>query len=101
MASATDLTGRSILTIGYGSGDAAEIIPMQFVEGWQTAAGKIAFAKALETAHDIRHEEYVALHDAADTAPHTLQSGVFRIDRVGQGEASFDDRGIEYYAYGA
>jgi hydroxymethylglutaryl-CoA synthase len=93
----TDLAGKRILTIGYGSGDAAEIIPMQFVQGWQDAAGKIGFTQSLAQATDIGEADYAALHDAGDDALLTRQAGIFQIDRVGQGEASFDDRGIEYY----
>ena len=91
------MTGERILTIGYGSGDAAEIIPMQFVEGWQHAARKIAFDAAMADAADIAEQDYLALHESGDRAPLTQRAGVFRIDRVGTGQAGFDDRGIEYY----
>ncbi len=93
----TDLTGEHILTIGYGSGDAAEIIPMQFVDGWQDAAGKIAFGASLAGGQDIAEEEYAALHDTTLDALITKQSGVFHIDHVGRGDAGYDNRGIEYY----
>ena len=92
-----DLTGENILTIGYGSGDAAEIIPMQFVEGWQVAAKKIDFSADLSGAQDLDEAGYVALHDDAQHSPVTETSGVFSIERVGDGENGFDDRGIEYY----
>lgn len=94
-----DLNGREILTIGYGSGDAAEIIPMQFVPGWEDAARKIDFASQLEGAEDITEADYIALHDCEGTAPLANQTGVFVIDRVGDGSVNFDDRGIEYYTY--
>jgi hydroxymethylglutaryl-CoA synthase len=96
-----DLAGERILTIGYGSGDAAEIIPMRFVDGWQQAAAKIAFSEALAGGTDIGEEDYAALHDAGANAPLTSQAGVFRIQRVGQGDAPYDDRGIEYYEFSA
>jgi len=96
-----ELAGERILTIGYGSGDAAEIIPMRFVEGWQQAAGKIAFSEAMHGAEDIGEVDYAALHDTGDHALQTRLNGVFRIDRVGQGDAPYDDRGIEYYDYTA
>jgi len=99
LQTATDLTGERILTIGYGSGDAAEIIPMKFVQGWRDAASKIAFAQSLAGANDIAEAEYAALHDAGEDAPLTHQGGIFYIDRVGRGDASFDDRGIEYYEF--
>lgn len=94
-----NLAGERILTIGYGSGDAAEIIPMRFVDGWQQAAGKIAFAQALQGADDIDEQAYAQLHDSGESAPRTQLSGVFQIERVGQGDAPYDDRGIEYYKY--
>jgi hydroxymethylglutaryl-CoA synthase len=99
LAAGTDMTGERILTIGYGSGDAAEIIPMSFVEGWQTAAGKIAFADSMSRANDVAEADYTALHNAAHGALKTELEGVFRIGRVGQGDASYDDRGIEYYEF--
>ena len=91
------VAGKRILTIGYGSGDAAEIIPMQFVDDWQTAAGKIAFNASLAGATDIVEADYIALHDADQDSLITTQPGVFHIERMGQGDASYDDRGIEYY----
>ncbi|MEM9623093.1 MAG: hydroxymethylglutaryl-CoA synthase [Pseudomonadota bacterium] len=94
-----ELAGEQILTIGYGSGDAAEIIPMQFVEGWQDAASKIEFAAQLDNAVDVSELGYNTLHDALDNSPTTHRSGVFVIDRVGSGDANYDDRGIEYYQY--
>lgn len=92
-----DLAGETILTIGYGSGDAAEIIPMRFVDGWQNAAGKIGFGDSMADAMDITEEEYYALHDRSLAARRTSRSGVFCIDRVGCADVSYDDRGIEYY----
>ena len=97
LESAEDITGKQILTIGYGSGDAAEIIPMQFVPGWREAAAKIDFAQQMEGAIDIDEEQYLALHDAGENSPLTNTREVFSIERVGQGGDSFDDRGIEYY----
>ncbi len=94
-----DLAGHQILTIGYGSGDAAEIIPMEFVSGWQNAADKIDFARQLDGAHDITEQDYVALHECEGGAPLAGRQGVFVIDRVGDGSVNFDDRGIEYYTY--
>ena len=97
LADNAQFTGKRILTIGYGSGDAAEIIPMQFVDGWQTAASKIAFNESLADGADIAESDYIAMHDAAEDSLLTKQPGVFHIERTGQGDASYDDRGIEYY----
>src|SRR5262245_41902544 len=36
-----ELAGQTLLAVGYGSGDAAEAIPLHVVDGWQEAAAKI------------------------------------------------------------
>ena len=96
--SGTDLTNQPILTIGYGSGDAAEIIPMRVVKGWRDAAQRITFSATLQQAQDLTETDYIALHEAGEHALLTETEGVFHIDRVGRGENGYDDRGIEYYA---
>ena len=40
-----ELAGQEILTLGYGSGDAAEIIPMRVTDTWREAAKLINFSK--------------------------------------------------------
>ena len=96
----TQLAGTRILTMGYGSGDAAEAIPMRVVKGWEAAARKIGFQQALGTPEDLDEAGYQALHDGTafpETSP--PQPGVFYIDHIGQREERFDDSGIEYYRY--
>ncbi len=95
-----DVGAGRILTIGYGSGDAAEAIPMTLVAGWERAASKIAFQSVLADPIDLSEADYRSLHqgdapaiDAAD------QPGVFYIDRIGQRDGQFDDFGVEYYRY--
>ncbi len=96
-----ELAGTSMVMVGYGSGDAAESIPMTAVPGWQEAAKKISFAPSLARAVDLTHEQYEALHDGRgavglDVAPRDE----FAILRVGEKyEASFQDLGVEYYGY--
>ena len=93
--------GEEILTLGYGSGDAAEVIPFFMAESWREATQKIRFADALEPAIDIDFEQYKALHDGRhvdglDYAP----NNEFVIDSVGTSdERHFADLGIEYYKY--
>ncbi|MED5420907.1 MAG: hydroxymethylglutaryl-CoA synthase, partial [Pseudomonadota bacterium] len=48
-----DLANQEILTLGYGSGDAAEVIPFVIAEGWRQATSKIGFGKAMESAIDL------------------------------------------------
>ncbi|MFK7912705.1 MAG: hydroxymethylglutaryl-CoA synthase [Pseudomonadales bacterium] len=96
-----DLTGKQILTVGYGSGDAAEVIPMQFVPGWETAAARIGFGAGLASEHTLSQQAYQALHDGeAPTEPLRQATDVFYIDHIGSREQQYDDSGIEYYRYG-
>ena len=93
--------GEEVLTLGYGSGDAAEVIPFFMAEGWQEAASKIHFADAMELTLDLNREQYEMLHDGRraqglDYVAHNE----FIIDRVGvSNERQFSDLGIEYYRY--
>ncbi len=95
------LSGETILTVGYGSGDAAEIIPMRVVEGWEDAASRIQFAQALQqTTVDLEESDYQSLHDRGELQRQALrQPGVFQISRIGAREAQFDDNGLEYYEF--
>ncbi len=94
------LTGTRILALGYGSGDAAEAIPMQVQPDWQSAASRIGFAAALADAIDLDQSAYESLHEGVGcTPPGQRAAGVFYIDRVGSRSAHFDDAGIEYYRY--
>ena len=94
-----DLTGRELLMVGYGSGDAAEAIPLRVVEGWRAAAGKLAFSAALEGAIDLGQAEYEGAHDGE--APLVVEpSEEFIVERVGEAmEPTFQDLGVEYYRY--
>lgn len=93
--------GDELLTLGYGSGDAAEVIPFFVVDGWEDAARKIRFSDALKNAIDLDREQYEALHDGH--APRNLAriaADEFVIDSVGADQdRHFSDYGIEYYRY--
>ncbi|WP_018014064.1 hydroxymethylglutaryl-CoA synthase [Teredinibacter turnerae] len=101
--SGVDLTGQEILTLGYGSGDAAEAIPMQVVEGWQEHAKKIRFASAFEGAVDLSENQYIALHSGRQPVDLPMDTeGEFFISRIGKNSGGdFDEDGIEYYGFGA
>lgn len=95
------LDGHEIALSGYGSGDAAEIIPMRVATRWREAAGRIGFRKALQGAIDLSRRQYEALHGGLETAglPEPAR-GQFIVQRVGESTASdFQDYGIEYYHY--
>src|SRR5690606_13242721 len=95
-----ELGGSRILTLGYGSGDAAEAIPMVVMPGWQDAARRIRFIESLANPYNLDQDAYAALHDGGPFEhPVAHQPGVFYIDRIGAREGHFDDSGIEYYRF--
>ncbi|MEQ8486136.1 MAG: hydroxymethylglutaryl-CoA synthase [Pseudomonadales bacterium] len=99
-AEGPDLAGTRVLTLGYGSGDAAEAIPMVVMPDWAAAARQIRFAEALAGPVDLDADGYRALHDGAPFAhPQPPADEVFYIDRIGARDHQFDDSGIEYYRY--
>jgi hydroxymethylglutaryl-CoA synthase len=96
-----DLTGQQWLALGYGSGDAAEALPMQVVGGWEAAAARINFTAALGDPIDLSHGQYAALHDGvpAELTP-VPAADEFVVDHIGNiDEPGFRDVGIEYYRY--
>jgi hydroxymethylglutaryl-CoA synthase len=96
-----DLAGRELLTLGYGSGDAAEVIPFVVADQWREATAAIGFAKAMEFSVDLNEEQYAALHDGK-RAPGLdyLPKDEFIIEKVGRSDhRQFQDVGIEYYKY--
>lgn len=99
--SGMDVTGRPMVAVGYGSGDAAESMPIRPVPGWQTAARQIQLKRALGDALDLTREQYEALHDGREVAGLAyVPRDQFVISHVGDKyEASFQDLGVEYYKY--
>ncbi len=93
--------GDEVLTLGYGSGDAAEVIPFVMAEGWRDACAKIGFANAMSLAVDLRREQYEALHDGRRVGSlGYVPRDEFVIERVGDADdRHFSDLGIEYYRY--
>ncbi|MEM6992804.1 MAG: hydroxymethylglutaryl-CoA synthase [Myxococcota bacterium] len=95
-----ELAGQTILALGYGSGDAAEAIPLQVAPGWRAAAAKLGFAEALEGAIDLDRAQYEALHDAGAEPQTGASPRGFVVDRVGDRyDPEFQDLGIEYYRW--
>lgn len=93
--------GDEVLTLGYGSGDAAEVIPFFMVDGWRKAAANICFADAMALTIDLGREEYEALHDGRSVPDlGYVARNEFVIERVGTNDTRhFSDLGIEYYRY--
>ena len=92
---------RTTPSNAYGSGAAAEAIPVKVLPGWEAAAAKIQFAQALENTIDLTEPQYLALRDRADTDDLGFPaSNECIVTHVGHSkEAGFQDVGIEYYRY--
>jgi len=96
-----DLAGEEILTLGYGSGDAAEVIPIIVSDQWRTATESIRFAEAMDFSIDLTQRQYEYLHDGRriDGLDYVARDE-FVIDKVGRtDQRHFRDLGIEYYRY--
>ena len=93
--------GEEVLTLGYGSGDAAEVIPFYIAEDWRDATAAIGFGAAMDRTIDLTQNQYALLHDGR--IPEDLiytPKNEFVVDHVGNAEERhFSDLGIEYYRY--
>ncbi|TFD46276.1 hydroxymethylglutaryl-CoA synthase [Cryobacterium sp. TMT1-2-1] len=100
-ADGLELAGQEWLALGYGSGDAAEALPMRVVPGWQAAAARINFESALAAPVDLTEAQYIAVHDGHRSDLVAVLSGdEFVVDRLGTSTGpDFHDEGIEYYRY--
>lgn len=96
-----DLEGTEVLTLGYGSGDAAEVIPLIVANEWKEPSRSIGFADAMEFAVDLDFEQYKALHDGRTVKGlDYLPKNEFVIEKIGRADQrQFQDLGIEYYRY--
>jgi hydroxymethylglutaryl-CoA synthase len=94
-------SGEEVLTLGYGSGDAAEVIPFFMADGWRDATARIGFGDAMRFSVDLNQEQYIALHDGRRAnGLDYIPNNEFVIDRVGEVDnRHFTDLGIEYYRY--
>jgi len=95
-----DLGGKKVLAVGYGSGDAAEAIPMTVSEDWREAAARIGFEAALEPYQDLAQKQYENLHDTGTAQGLMDPEDGFIIESIGSSANSkFSDEGIEYYRF--
>jgi len=95
------LTGEELLAIGYGSGDAAEAIPLVVSDDWYDAASKIHVRSALTEAVDLDRASYEALHDHGRLERALPPRAGFFISRTGEvNEPAFADVGVDYYEHG-
>lgn len=96
-----DIAGQDWLALGYGSGDAAEALPLRVAADWQDAARRINFAEALGDPVDLTEEQYVALHSghASDLVP-VVPRGEFVVESIGTEDGpDFHNLGVEFYRY--
>lgn len=95
-----EYSAREFWAVGYGSGDAAEAIPLQLSPRWQQAAAKIGFRAALSSASDLSQAEYEALHDQGIEPAACRQHNGFRIERWGDAYSDeFQDLAVPYYQF--
>ena len=95
-----DLTGGKVLAIGYGSGDAAEAIPMTVAPTWASAAAKIGFQAALDPYQDLTQSQYENLHDTGNAHGLSDPEDGFVIQSIGSSaNPNFSDEGVEYYRF--
>ena len=95
-----ELAGRDVLAVGYGSGDAAEAIPMRLVDNWQAAALRIGFVEALQHWQPLTRSQYEKLHDEGVAEGLDDPGSGFVVDSVGNASSpAFSDEGIEYYRF--
>jgi hydroxymethylglutaryl-CoA synthase len=95
-----DLAGKKVLAVGYGSGDAAEAIPMTVAPQWRSAAAKIGFEAALEAHQDLTQAQYETLHDTGTARGLSDPENGFVIESIGSSaNPKFSDEGIEYYRF--
>ena len=95
------LKGGFLAAIGYGSGDAAEALPLQLCDQWRKAASHIGLRSALQHEIVLDRAAYESLHDhGVLTAMGYSPANEFVISHIGRHDsAHFQDAGIEYYAY--
>ena len=89
-----------MVAVGYGSGDAAEAIPVTVVPGWKKAAAKIGFQAALEPHQDLTRVQYENLHDTGSARGLMEPEDGFVIQSIGSSaNPNFSDEGVEYYRF--
>ncbi len=71
------------------------------VEGWQEAAAKIGFARALENAIDLTKEQYEKRHDGFERRESPMRPAASSWWSASGARTTGDvlDIGIEYYRY--
>ena len=95
------LNGKDALLIGYGSGDAAEVIPISFTQNCCDNEKSIKYSAAFSDPVNLDHNQYIKLRtNKVLEGIESKKSKGFIVSKVGTEESTdFQDAGIEYYKY--
>ena len=101
MKNGKDLNGKDGLLIGYGSGDAAEVIPISFTQDCCDKESNIKYSSAFSEPVNLTHKQYIKLRtNKILEGVESRKSKGFIVSKVGKEESTdFQDAGIEYYEY--
>ena len=101
MKNGKDLNGKDGLLIGYGSGDAAEVIPISFTQDCCDKESNIKYSSAFSEPVNLNHKQYIKLRtNKILEGVEIRKSKGFVVSKVGKEESTdFQDAGIEYYEY--
>ena len=95
--SSSALISHELLAVGYGSGDATEMLPMTLVPEWKLAASRINLVQAMSDPHRLSQDEYQGLQ-SDDYVRAINRSAGFRLlasgrpGRFGVEDYSFTER---------
>jgi hydroxymethylglutaryl-CoA synthase len=100
LTSDLDITTHKWLAVGYGSGNAAEIIPMKISKNWADYACKINFKNAFKESYDLTQEEYKKVHQLKYDLDFRPPITGFKISKFGnQDSLNYSDKDIPYYTF--
>ena len=101
MKNGKTLNGKDGLLIGYGSGDAAEVIPISFTQDCCDKESNIKYSSAFSEPVNLNHKQYIKLRtNKILEGIESRKSKGFVVSKVGKEESTdFQDAGIEYYEY--
>ncbi len=93
-----ELAGKTLMAVGYGSGDAAEALPLIVAPGWREAARKIKMRDALADPLALERQAYEDLHDGRPAGWARQTRRGFVVERTGDRlTGARQDVGMEYY----
>ena len=95
-----EIQHEAILALGYGSGDAAEAIPMCVPSNWRKSATRLNNQKALQNSIDLTQTQYHDLHAGRPINLEYEPKHEFFIKHVGKGAVeNINDIGVDFYDF--